>query len=268
MSPWEKLLDQTDSRSHFVQLYDADEAALTRNVGRYLWEGLRRGEGVLVIATPEHRALFSGQLSHLGADLPALVGSRQLVFWDARETLAQFMIAGQPDWPGFEQVICAAQLQVVTRAGAEGLRAYGEMVGVLWKARQFAAAIHLEQLWNRLLEQSSFSLYCAYAIDIFGKEFDLANLDGVLCNHTHLVPSQPDGTLELALNRSMNEILGPKADSLRVLIKANYQPARTVMPAAESMLLWLRKNLPEQADQIVTLAGQHYQMLAQASKSL
>ena len=178
------------------------------------------------------------------------------------------MIAGQPDWRGFEQVIRAAHRQVVTREGVEGLRAYGEMVGVLWKAQQFAAAIHLEQLWNRLMEQSSFSLYCAYAIDIFGKEFDLANLDGVLCNHTHLVPSQYDGTLELALNRSMNEILEAKADSLRVLIKANHQPACAAMPAAESMILWLRKNLPEQADCIVTLAGQHYQTLAQASKSL
>lgn len=33
--------------------------------------------------------------------------------------------------------------------------------------------IRLEQLWNKLLEQSSFSLYCAYAVDIFGKDFDI-----------------------------------------------------------------------------------------------
>ena len=50
------------------------------------------------------------------------------------------------------------------------------MVGLLWKARQFAAAIRLEQLWNKLLEQSAFSFYCAYAIDVFGKDFEVANL--------------------------------------------------------------------------------------------
>ncbi len=152
MSPWEKLLERPHSRGHFVQLYEADEVALTKNVGLYLWEGLRRGEGVLVIATLEHQAFFSTYLEHSGADLSALLGTRQLVFWDAQRTLSQFMVAGQPDWLEFESVIRTAMRQVQAAKGTEGLRAYGEMVGVLWKARQFAAAIRLEQLWNRLLE--------------------------------------------------------------------------------------------------------------------
>ncbi|MDQ2948181.1 MAG: MEDS domain-containing protein [Acidobacteriota bacterium] len=233
---------------------------LTNNVGRYLWEGLRRGEGVMVIVTPEHRELFSDRLADLGANLPVLLETGQLIFHDANQTLAQFMVAGQPDWQRFEKIIRAAMRQVNPKEDAEGLRAYGEMVGILWKARQFAAAIRLEQLWNKLLEQSSFSLYCAYAIDIFGKEFDVANLDGVLCTHTHLVPAQPDGTLETALNRSMDEILGAEADELRLLIKANHQPAWAVMPTAERIVLWLRKNVPEQADHIVDRARQHYML--------
>lgn len=258
MSPWERLLERPHSCGHFVQLYEADEVGLANNVGRYLWEGLRRGEGVMVIVTPEHRELFSDRLADLGANLPALLETGQLIFHDANQTLAQFMVAGQPDWQRFEKIVRAAMRQVRPQEDAEGLRAYGEMVGILWKARQFAAAIRLEQLWNKLLEQSSFSLYCAYVIDIFGKDFDVANLDGVLCTHTHLVPAQPDGTLETALNRSMDEILGAKADELRILIKANHQPAWAVMPTAERMVLWLRKNVPEQADHIVNRARQHY----------
>ena len=215
--------------------------------------------------TAQHRQLFSGYLDHLGADLPALLGSQQLVFLDAHDTLEQFMVGGQPDWHLFESAIRGAMRTVHPAGNAEGLRAYGEMVGILWKARQFAAAIRLEQLWNKLLEQSSFSLYCAYAIDVFGKEFAVANLDGVLCTHTHMVPAQPNGTLETALNRSMDEILGPKADALRVLIKANYRPAWAVMPGAESLVLWLRNNLPEQADPIVDRARDHYQVLLQTA---
>jgi hypothetical protein len=261
MSPWEKLLERPHSGGHFVQLYEADESALARNVGLYLWEGLRRGEGVLIVVTPEHQELFSRHLDGLGADLATLLQSRQLVFVDAQQTMSEFMVEGQPHWLRFEKAIRAAMRVVRPAHGAEGLRAYGEMVGILWKARQFAAAIRLEQLWNRLLEQSAFSLYCAYAIDIFGKDFDIANLDGVLCTHTHLVPAQPNGTLETALNRSMDEILGPKADALRVLIKANYRPAWAVIPTAENIVLWLRKNLPEQADEIVKRARHHYQLM-------
>ena len=262
VSPWQKLLEQPHSGGHFVQLYEADEIGLAKNVGHYLWEGLRRGDGVLVIVTPEHQKLFCQHLEHLGADLPALLGRQQVVFWDAQQTLAQFMVAGQPDWRLFEKIIRTA-MRHVRPAKDEGLRAYGEMVGVLWNARQFAAAIRLEQLWNKLLEQSSFSLYCAYAIDIFGEGFEVTTLDGVLCTHTHLVPAQPDGTLEAALNRSMDEILGSKADGLRVLIKTNSRAAWAVMPAAEAIVLWLRKNLPEQAHHIIQRARHYYQLTFQ-----
>jgi len=263
VSPWKRLLERPCSRSHFVQLYEADEVALAKNVGHYLWEGLRRGEGALVIAAPQHQELYSRHLDQLGADLPELLGTQQLVFWDAHQTLAQFMVAGQPDWQRFEKVIRAGMRQVHGRE--EGLRAYGEMVGILWKSRQFAAAIRLEQLWNKLLEQSGFSLYCAYSIDLFGRECEVANLEGALCMHTHLVPAQPDGTLETALSRSMDEILGPKADELRVIIKAHRHPATAVIPTAESIVLWLRTNLPEQADHILRRARHHYQSLQSAA---
>ena len=261
MSPWEKLLERPQARGHFVQLYQADELALSKNVGLYLLEGLKRGDGVLVIVTPEHRELFSQQLDHLGANTRLAIESGQLVFLDANDTLAQFMAGGQPDWRLFQSAVGAAMRQAVPTREDAGLRAYGEMVGVLWKARQFDAAIRLEQLWNKLLEQSSFSLYCAYAIDVFGKEFHVANLDGVLCTHTHLVPAQPNGNLETALKLSMDEILGENADALKVLIKANYRPSWAVMPNAEAILLWLRKNLPGKADEIVTRARHHYLLL-------
>lgn len=94
----------------------------------------------MVIATPEHEQLFAHRLQDLGADLPALIGDRQLVFCDAQQTLAEFMVSGQPDWRQFEKVVRAAMRQVHPAEGRDGLRAYGEMVGILWKARQFAAA--------------------------------------------------------------------------------------------------------------------------------
>ena len=257
-TPWEKLLQQPHPGDHFVQLYNTEEAALKLNVGHYLWEGLRRGEGSLLIATPEHRQIFSRQLELLGAGIPELLSTRQLVLWDVNDTLAELMVGGQPDWSLFERTIRTALRQVQPRGGGERLRAYGEMVGVLWRARRFAAAIRLEQLWNRLLEQLPFSLYCAYGIDVFGEEFAVSNLDGVLCTHTHLLPAQPDDTLATALYRSMDEILGREAVPLRARIKASYRPSWAVMPAAENILLWLRQNLPGQADTIVQRARDHY----------
>jgi hypothetical protein len=260
MSPWERLLERPQPRGHFVQIYEAGETSLTNNVGLYLWEGLRRGDGVLVIATPEHWEMFCGQLSQLGADTPLLVRNQQLVRFDAQRTLMEFMIDGQPDWRLFEQTVSGAMRRVRPAGSEAGLRAYGEMVGILWNAKQFAAAIRLEQLWNKLLEQSSFSLYCSYAIDIFGKDFQAGVLDGVLRTHTHLLPAQSNGNLEMALNKAMDEVLGIKADGLKALVEANYRPSWAIMPNAESTVLWLKKNLPGKATDIMERARRYYHL--------
>jgi len=258
MSPWQKLLEHPHSGGHFVQLYSADDSALVKNVGQYLWQGLRRGEGALVVATADHQESFFRYMSGLGAGIRQLLADDQLVAVDAHQTLASFMTAGQPDWIEFEKVIRGAMRRLKPREGISSSRAYGEMVGILWNARQFAAAIRLEHFWNKLLEQSAFSLYCAYAVDIFAEEFVSSNLDGVLCTHTHLIPAEPEGKLEAALNRSMDDVLGAKASELRSLMGAKSNPSWAVLPAAERIVLWLRKYRPAEAENILTRAREHY----------
>jgi MEDS: MEthanogen/methylotroph, DcmR Sensory domain len=261
MSPWKKLIERPGPHGHLVQLYKADEEHLAKNVSQYLLEGLNAGDGALVIATPEHCDLFSRQLKALGADPDTAIQNRQLKFFDAQDTLAGLMIDGQPNWQRFETVVGAAMSQVRSQGDYKGLRAYGEMVGLLWNTRQFAAAIRLEQFWNRLLGRSSFSLYCAYSIDVFGKDFQVGALDGLLRAHTHLIPAETNGTLESSINRAMEDILGSQSRELKLLIKANFRPSWAVMPAGESMALWLRHNLPDQADKILNHARDLYRGL-------
>ena len=64
----EQLLEASGPHGHIVQLYQADERVLTKNVTRYLWEGFKKGDGLLVIATGKHTEAFSRQLAVLGAD--------------------------------------------------------------------------------------------------------------------------------------------------------------------------------------------------------
>jgi hypothetical protein len=70
--------------------------------------------------------------------------------------------------------------------------------------------------------------------------------------------------MEPAINLAMEEILGPHAHDLKLLIKANYRPSWAAMPRGESTALWLRSNLPNQADRILTRAREHYQVVHQA----
>ena len=54
MSSWNKLLTEADPGGHVVQLYGEDDQFLAKNVSRYLAEGMRQLDGLVVIATPTH----------------------------------------------------------------------------------------------------------------------------------------------------------------------------------------------------------------------
>jgi hypothetical protein len=256
MSSCPELLDRLEPEGHVVQLYGNDDRLLTKNVARFLGEGLKRGDGLLVIATAEHRSTLARHLREEGGYSKAVLEGR-LVFLDAEVTLARFMVNGWPDADLFGSVVGEALRGVQARAVHTGARAYGEMVGLLWKSGETSAAIRLEELWNQLLRASEISLFCAYPIDVFSPEFQIGNLDALLCAHTHLLPV--DSALETALNRAMDEVLGARVDGLRRLIQANYRPSWAAIPQAEALVLWLRNNLPGSADRIVDLAQQYYQ---------
>jgi DcmR-like sensory protein len=259
MSSPANLLDHPDPEDHIVQLYGTDDRLLTRNVARYLAEGLRRGDGLLVIATREHNQAVTQQLREEPSYAKAVLEGR-LVFLDAQATLARLMVADRVDGDLFETVVGEAVRSVQERAGHTGVRAYGEMVGLLWKSGQFSAAVRLEEHWNALLDSSDVSLFCAYPIDVFSEAFTTETVDSVLCAHTHMLPI--DQALESALNRAMDEVLGPRMHSLRGLIKANHRPSWGVVPRSEAIVLWLRNNLPGSAGEILDLARRYYQPLS------
>src|SRR6059058_590201 len=66
-----------EPHGHFVQFYKADEPLLNRNVGRFLWDGLLRGDALLVIATAERRESLGSHLDRLGADVSLIRSRRQ-----------------------------------------------------------------------------------------------------------------------------------------------------------------------------------------------
>lgn len=240
---------------HLVQLYGANPQALVRNVVRYLEDGLRNDEAVLVIATPEHRVAFEAELERAVAELDAATWKEKSVFLDARETLDSILIDGQPDWYRFDERICGVVREIGSRPSVKGVRAYGEMVGLLWERRERAAAARLEHFWNRLLEHEQLPLFCAYPIDVFGTDFQIDTIDAVLCAHTHMLPSAgEERDFEAALDRAMNEVFGPRAERLRPLITPNYRPSWGKIPRGEAVALWLRNNLPSDAGEILARA--------------
>ena len=175
---------------HVVQFYN-DDGELTNRVGGYLGEAVLDGGVAIVIATAAHRVAFASRLAEAGVDVAAAVERGVYLALDAAETLGGFMIDGQPDGAGFEQSV-GSLIAAAVRGGAP-VRAYGEMVALLWDDGLVGAAIELESLWNELGCRYPFSLFCGYpAQSVAGNgHFDAFN--EVCLLHAEIVGAAPAG---------------------------------------------------------------------------
>jgi excisionase family DNA binding protein len=180
-------LTEMGPSDHVAQLYEAD-TFLADTVADYLAAGLRAGDTALVIATPAHREQIEERLRAGGEDVDAARDSGRYVALDAAETLASFLVDGEPDVERFREVVGG----VVARAAADGrpVRAFGEMVGLLAAAGKDAAAIRLEGLWNELGRAHVFSLVCGYPLAKLGAVAPSQLVDDVAASHTRIVPAE------------------------------------------------------------------------------
>lgn len=143
-------------RDHEV-LLAADDAELVRSLADFVEQGLRVGEPCVVIATAPHRDALR---ERLGADVLAAAARRgAFVELDAAGTLALFLRGGRPDAALFDGTVGAF---LRDQAGRGRVRAYGELVGLLWSDGHRQAALALEALWNGLCAGGDLSLRCGY----------------------------------------------------------------------------------------------------------
>jgi signal transduction histidine kinase len=178
---------ETGERDHFVQFYEADEFLLDSLSG-YVREGLEAGDACVIVARPERREGLEARLRAAGLDVDAARGRGALVMLDAADTLSLFMSDEGPDPRRFDDVIGG----VVERASQAGkrVRAFGEMVALLWADGRADDALRLEALWNGLQETREFRLFCAYPLNGFDGESQGAPLAGVCNAHTHVIPAE------------------------------------------------------------------------------
>jgi signal transduction histidine kinase len=219
------------AHAHAVQFYDCD-TFLIETVGRFLGAGLEAGDRLIVIATEDHRRAFLHYLEPL--DVHRAIERGQLTLVDARETLARFMVHDDPDPELFGDVIARLIADSEERFPGPRLRAYGEMVDLLWRDGSSRAAIRLEELWNDAGKVHSFSLLCAYVMGNFYREGDAARFLEVCRNHSHVMPTESFSRLDDAHAR-LREIsfLQQRARSLETEIATRKELEAALRDALE-----------------------------------
>jgi signal transduction histidine kinase len=179
---------------HAVQFYE-DESYLATVVGEFLADGLKAGQPVVVVATPGHRGAFVRQLGELGIDVAAARRSGQFQLLDARETLAKFTIGNERNADRFNSTIGSVIARGLRGREGTAVRAYGEMVDLLWKDGDTEGAIQVERLWNALAKQHHFALLCAYSMGSFCHASDADAFLRVCDEHSHVLPTESYSTL-------------------------------------------------------------------------
>ncbi|HEX3853030.1 MAG TPA: PAS domain S-box protein, partial [Polyangiaceae bacterium] len=172
---------------HLVHFYE-NEASLFEIVCKFLGAGLDAGDRLIVIATAAHR---SGMLRQLrDRHVERAIANGQLLLLDARETLARFMVNGCPDADRFHRVLQEALTRVGAGLSGVRVRAYGEMVDLLWRDGNRSAAIALEELWNEAGSRHAFSLLCAYVMANFYKSGGASGFTDVCRTHSHVLSAE------------------------------------------------------------------------------
>lgn len=242
---WTDLVRAPANGDHMVHLYQ-DPQFLSDAVAEYVLAGARAGEAAIVIVTAANRALFEAR---------GLASGPALRMLDAEETLARFMVNGRPQWNAFHQAV--GGLIAELRLQYPAVRAYGEMVDVLWQRGEREAAERLEGYWNELGRLQTFSLLCAYRLDNLDAGAYGGPLDCVCRTHTHVIPARDYGRFDQAVREASQEVLDEPLSSMLLSLSSMHRPA-TEMPQGQATLLWLGQNMPRTAARVLDKVRESY----------
>jgi hypothetical protein len=209
---------------HVVQFY-RHEKDLADRAGGYLAQAVKDGCVALVIATPAHQAAFEAQLTEAGIDVAAARADGAWLPLDAEQILDQFTADGRPDPAAFDRVIGAL---IQDRAGwGRPVRAFGEMVALLWDSGLVTAAIELERMWNELSRRHPFSVWCAYPARTGTGATGPGSFSDVCRLHTAVIAGDPgyeaappapgDGGVSRAFPLSLHAVTAARHFALKAL---------------------------------------------------
>ena len=214
--PVEKIANRCGNVDHFVQFYETD-SFLVESVATFLAEGLAHSEGAIVIATESHRVGIDKKLSALGIDVIRAKENGDYVPLDAAETLSKFIVEEVPNERRFKDVV-GSIVERVSKTHSAGIRAFGEMVALLWAEGNGAAAIRLEELWNELGKRYEFSLFCAYPLNGFDSASNEESFSHICDTHSRVLPSERYLASSETLRLKQVALLQQKAAALQTEI--------------------------------------------------
>ena len=165
-------------RLHRVQFFeDATEHA--ERIATLLAESLVAGGTAAALARPALLDHVREALRAAHVDVGAMLTQQRLVLLDAEQLLETLLVGDMPDRTRFHASVGTLIVQLSDRGAP--LHIYGEVVDVLTERGNAEGALRLEQLWNELAREKTFTLLCGYRLGTLVG--DIACLERICAQH-------------------------------------------------------------------------------------
>ena len=168
---------------HIAQFYEHDGVLLDTLSG-FIGGGLIAGESTIIIATSEHLRALRERLVAANVDLVTAIIEDRYITLNAEIALSSFMVGEWPDDQLFADLVTGLIRRARVNDGR--VRAFGEMVALLWARGHVAATVRLEYLWQQYCQNRNFSLLCAYPKAGFTKD-PLNSMAEICAAHTRVL---------------------------------------------------------------------------------
>lgn len=171
---------------HLAHLYQSEDELLS-SLTEFIHIGINQAETCRIITTEEHAAQLEQRLESLGVNIEQARADGYYMAYDASETMSKFIVNGLPDKKLFDEVIGGLVKASVARE--KPVRAFGEMVALLWKDGNQEGVAQLEKMWDDLIRDYHVSLYCAYPRMHFDKSIHGDMLSAIDKLHATVTPA-------------------------------------------------------------------------------
>jgi CheY-like chemotaxis protein len=227
------------AKSHDACFFEESEYP-SKEIGDYLRQALEAGHAAMLFATRPHIELVWACLREQGVDVAALVSRGQIVVRDADEIADAVIVDGEPSRAAFDDLVAREVGAVIKQF--DRVRAYGEIVNVLSRVGNHAAALQLECWWNELLRGNpTAELLCGYSLSSFPDAASIAAFQHVCNEHAAINSSVP----------------APHADQRRIVAELHQASVALRTEARQRALLEHEHNRLLAAESDSRLQAQH-----------
>jgi len=174
---------------HALHFY-AEDARLATTVAAFLAPAFSGEDAVIAIGTRAHLSAIEQRLRSDGHAVDAVRKTGRYVTMDVERIIPALLRNGLPTQETFDAAVGAHVAKLAERHGH--VRAFGEIVSVLWGRGKQQAAMRLEELWNDALGYHPLSLICGYSLRGARPPVDEPGQRRIMSVHSRLIAADGD----------------------------------------------------------------------------